>query len=203
MKAWRCCSKRLVVKFETGKNSLRLVFRSFSMSSGLRSAAFGCAVVPATSAFSVNSHNQESRGGSVRAVFDILCDDRIRTRSRVAAAHAATAFVAESEQTAEGAALPCDQGGLPILLRLLLCHRWLCSLHDHHRVLCTGRRLYRSMLGTAIAEAASFGGLFFFLSAVNRPPQSTPLALCMCGKSVSQAAAQITQQDHGFGWQEW
>jgi hypothetical protein len=35
--------REVVVKIETGKNNLPLAFRSFSMSSGLRSPTSGCA----------------------------------------------------------------------------------------------------------------------------------------------------------------
>jgi hypothetical protein len=107
------------------------------------------------------SHNQKSYGSCVCAFFDILCGDRVRTRNHVAAAHATTDFVAERKQASEGAAITHHQGGLPLLFRLLLCHRRLFGLHDHQRMLCTGRRMYRSMLKPR-SVAGSLGGLFSF-----------------------------------------
>ena len=67
------------------------------MSSGLGSVAIWRVVVLAASAFTATATIKKSRGGCVRAVFDIICGDWIRRRSYVAAAHSTTAFVAKSQ----------------------------------------------------------------------------------------------------------
>jgi hypothetical protein len=42
-----------------------------------------------------------------------------------------------------------------------LRNRWICGLHDQQRVLCTGRRLHRSMLGAALQSAPQLAAYRF------------------------------------------
>ena len=113
------------------------------MSSGLRCAASGCAVVRATPASCAIAtiRNLAAAAFALSLIFFAATGyaQEITTQPRTLQRHS----LLNLSKQVKVAAITHHQGGLPILLRLLLCHRRLCGLHDHHRMLCTGRRLYR------------------------------------------------------------